>query len=138
MDILSTRDILTSSGKYPERLDSQELTENVKANAEELRRRVNLALEYVGVLEADVSSGFRPSKVNANTPNSATKSAHMTCEAVDLIDDADQTLCKLFTKEVLEKFDLYREDSDFTKGKNTNWCHLQSRKTKSGRRIFKP
>jgi type IV secretory pathway VirD2 relaxase len=137
-DLISLNDILTSSGRYPERLDSQELTEIVKANAEILKTRVNKALEYVGVLEADVSSGFRPSSVNAGVPNAAKKSAHMTCEALDLVDDDKQTLCKLFTREVLEKFDLYREDSDFTKGKNTNWCHLQTRKTGSGRRIFTP
>lgn len=137
-NVISLNDILTSSGRYPERLESDELTDTVKANAEELKTRVNKALEYVGVLKADVSSGFRPSNVNAGVPNAATKSAHMTCEALDLVDDDKQTLCKLLTNDVLEKFDLYREDSDFTKGKNTNWCHLQTRKTKSGKRIFKP
>ena len=138
MNPLSLQDILTSSGRYPERLDSQELTEIVKANAEELKTRVNKALEYVGVLEADVSSGFRPSSVNSKVPNAATKSAHMSGEALDLVDDDKQTLCKLFTREVLEKFDLYLENSDYTKGKNSNWCHLQIRKTKSGKRIFTP
>ena len=136
--MISFQDYVTASGRFLERLESEELTDDVKANAEELLSRVNAALEYVEHEDAEISSGFRPSAVNRTTANAATKSTHMSGEGLDVMDDANQTLCKKLTASVLEKFDLYREDSNFTKGKYTNWCHLQTRKTKSGKRIFKP
>lgn len=132
---ITLKDYLTACGRYPERESLAD--QKVKDNALELLRRVNEALEFLGVESADVSSGFRPSTANS-AAGGAKSSAHITGEALDLIDDKDQTLCKLFTKAILEQFDLYREDSVYTVGKNTNWCHLQTRKTASGKRVFKP
>ena len=99
-----------------------ELTEQIKENANKLLNKVNLLLAELGYKSCKVSSGWRPPSLNKTITNAAKASAHQTGEAIDL----------------LEKYDLYREDGDFTKGKYTNWCHLQTRPTKSGNRIFKP
>lgn len=132
-------DYITSSGRYPERADSPELHKATILYATELLERVNKALKYLGLEDRfkDVSSGFRPTNSN-KIANGSKKSAHLFGQAIDIVDDKSQTLCKAFTKEVLEMFDLYREDSDYTIGKNTNWTHLQTRPTRSGRRVFKP
>ena len=130
---------ITASGRYPERADSPELHKATILYATKLLEKVNKALIYLGLEDKfkDVSSGFRPTNSN-KIANGSKKSAHLFGQAIDIVDDKDQTLCKAFTKEVLEMFDLYREDSDFTIGKNTNWCHLQDRPIRSGKRIFKP
>lgn len=128
---------LSSSGKYPDRAKSPENTPELRKNAEELLKRVNKALTELGVTSAVVSSGFRTKASNASLANSATRSAHMTMEAIDLVDDEKQSLCKLFTKEVLIRHDLRREDSDYTKGARSNWCHLDIKPVKFNR-IFKP
>ena len=132
------QDYITSSNRYPKRAESEELTDQVKSNAEELLKRVNALLKELGVSEVSISSGFRPSDVNNKITNAAKRSAHQSGEALDILDDKNQTLCKKITKELLEKYDLYREDSDYTIGKYSNWTHLQTRPTKSGKRIFKP
>lgn len=136
--MIKLQDYLTSSGKYPERASKAD--ESVINSAIELLERVSDALEYldVDIGSLEISSGYRPPDVNKNVPNAATRSAHMSGEALDLLDDKNQTLCKLFTRDILELFDLYREDSDYTRGKYANWCHLQIRPTRSGKRIFKP
>lgn len=132
------QDYITSSNRYPKRAESEELTDQVKSNAEELLKRVNALLKELGVSKVSISSGFRPSDVNNKITNAAKRSAHQSGEALDILDDKNQTLCKKITKELLEKYDLYREDSDYTIGKNDNWVHLQTRPTKSGKRIFQP
>jgi len=137
-EIITLDDLITASGTYPERRNSPELTDEVKANLIILKDRVNAMLVDLGITDAIVSSGFRPSSVNSAINNAAKLSAHMTGEACDLLDNSNQNLAKTVTKSVLEKHDLYREDYDFTKGKVTNWCHVQTRKTRSGNRIFKP
>lgn len=131
-------DYVTASGRYPERWDSEEWDLETTLNAVELLERVNALLLHLKISKADVTSGFRPSEVNSKTKGASKKSAHLTGEAVDLLDDQNQTLAKQITKDLLEKFDLYREDFDYTRGKYTNWVHLQTRKTRSGKRIFKP
>ncbi len=136
--LLTVEDIITSSQSYPERAKSEELTEEVLNNINKLVNILNEVLNDLGVESVKVSSGFRPSSVNSKIANAAKRSNHQTGKAVDLIDDKNQSLCKLFTQEVLEKYNLYREDSDYTKGKWTSWVHLQFEPTKSGRRIFRP
>jgi len=134
---IKLQDWITSSGSYPERAKSKELTDEVKANAEELLKRVNALLEELGIEKTKLSSGFRPSDVN-KAVGGAKKSNHQSGKALDIIDDKNQSICKKITKELLEKHNLYREDSTATKGKYSNWCHLQSEPTKSGKRIFMP
>lgn len=133
MKKLTLDDWITSSGRYSERAKSYELTASVIKNAKSLLEKVNLALEYVGQENPKVSSGFRTRSVNQSLPNSAKMSAHMSGEAIDILDPSGD-LDRLLTRAVLEKFDLYREDSEYTQG----WCHLQTRKTSSGKRIFIP
>jgi hypothetical protein len=125
-ELISLSDLITSSGKYPDRALSPELTQQVKDNGVKLINKVNQMLTELGIKEVNVSSGFRPSAVNAATPNSAKRSLHMIGSAVDILDDDNQTLGKLILSrnDLLEKYGLWLEDLDSTQGQNTNWCHL--------------
>jgi hypothetical protein len=120
--------------QYPD-----QLTDELRLNAEELVKRINSFLYELGIKVCEVSSGFRPAAINAATPGAAKKSAHMTCQACDIKDDKYQTLAKLIlaNPDLLVKHDLYLEDPASTIGKYQNWIHLQSRKTASGNRVFK-
>lgn len=81
-----------------------------------------------------ISSGYRPATINA-AAGGAKRSAHLTCEAADLRDPQNKIGKFLRDNEqILQVLDLYMEDPAATPG----WCHLQSRKTSSGRRVFKP
>lgn len=84
-----------------------------------------------------ISSGYRTPEANAEA-GGAKKSNHMKCAAVDFVDDKNQSLAKFCMDniELLEKLGLYMEDPSYTKGKYTNWVHLQTVKT--SKRIFKP
>lgn len=117
----------------------QEWTKEIENNANVLIAKINALLLDIGYKgKVQVTSGWRPAAVNAGVGNAAKKSAHMTGEACDLLDDKNQSLCKLITVEMLKKHGLYMEHPEATVGKNTNWTHLQTRPTKSGNRIFKP
>lgn len=118
---------------------SQDLTKEIEENAAILVSRVNAFLTELGVTTAEVSSGWRPLTINNATPGASKGSAHLTGEAVDLLDDKDQSLAKKIQENIplLEKFDLYLENPTRTIGKHTNWAHLQTRKAKSGR-VFQP
>lgn len=95
--------------------------------------RINKFEKIYGFM-VSVSSGYRPGKYNkaaGGSPNSA----HLTCEAVDLVDREGKI--KKFILDnlhILDDLDLYMEDPASTK----TWCHLSIRKTASGRRVFKP
>lgn len=138
VEILTFDAVATSSGRYPERSKSPEFTDEIKSNIRKLLPPVNALLNELGINKVDVSSGFRTSASNQATANAAKRSNHMLGLAVDIVDDKNQSLGKKITLELLEKHDLYLEDLSATIGKNTNWCHLQVAKTKSGRRVFKP
>jgi hypothetical protein len=127
--------LMGRADQYP-----RDYTSDIEKNAKTLIQRVNTFLEELGVDKAEVSSGWRPPSINASTKGASKKSSHMTGEAVDLKDDKDQTLAKLIlqNKDLLVKHDLYLEDPSSTIGQYTNWVHLQTRKTASGNRIFKP
>jgi hypothetical protein len=121
--VITLRDFLTASGKYPDRESSEELTEELLGNASILLDKVNKFLQDIeiqgGTLK--VSSGFRPAAVNAAIPNAAKKSNHMICKAIDL-EDHDGSLDALVAKhpDLLRKYELFQEDPESTKG----WCHL--------------
>lgn len=102
-----------------------------EANAIELLRRVNGLLFELGI-KADITSGYRPGHWNKKAGGSE-KSAHLSCEAIDLKDNFGK-IKEAITIELLKKYDLYMEHPDSTVG----WCHLQSRKTRSGKRVFHP
>lgn len=136
--IITLEDLLTSSGKYPERLQSKELTDTIKSNGIKLLNKVNPFLEELGISIAKVSSGFRPSDVNKKIPNAAKASLHQSGFAIDIVDDSKQSLCKLIESkpELLKKYSLWMEHPDATKG----WTHLDCSESRADRpiRIFKP
>ena len=122
--------------KYPE-----ELTKEVQENVIILLEKVNALLFELKITKASVSSGWRPAAINASVANSAKKSHHMTGKAVDILDDSSQTLANkiLVNPELLKKFNLWLEDPTSTKGKNTNWVHLDiGDRSDRALRMFKP
>ena len=109
-------------------------------NAADLLSRVNYLFGRLN-LKATVSSGYRPSSINASV-NGAKMSAHTTCQAIDLLDVFGKigTLLRLRT-DLLEECGLYLENPDYTVKTNKDgtkifWVHLQCRPTKS--RVFIP
>jgi hypothetical protein len=133
--LLTLENVVTASGRYPERANSPELTEEVKSNILDLIARANALLNELGVKQVAVSSGFRPSGVNVNVKGAAKKSNHLSGLALDLYDPKGE-LDKLFMAnlKLLEKHGLWIESPDDT----PTWSHLQSRPPKSGNRVFKP
>ncbi len=121
---------------------ASELTPELRARATETVRRANqlLAIYHAATGNTapdNVNSGWRPPSVNAATKNAAKNSPHLTCEAVDLSDDVeaiDQWLATAEGRQALIDCDLYAEVASAT----PRWAHVQTRKTASGNRIFKP
>lgn len=109
------------------------ITDQMRDNIDILLKAVNGLLNEVG-MKNTVSSGYRPSAINSNA-GGAKKSAHLTCEAVDLV-DINQKLSRMLLKrqDILANFGLYMEHPDSTK----TWIHLQTRRPKSGNRVFLP
>lgn len=109
-------------------------TNEILQNATALLEKVNALLADLGIISCIVSSGWRPPAVNVAI-GGAKNSAHCSGEAVDLADSSGEIKRKLEDKqELLVKHDLYMESPSATK----TWCHLQTRKIRSGRRIFLP
>jgi hypothetical protein len=144
---ISLEDYITASGRYPERANSPELTKEVTTNAVELLASVHSFLEELGhTMKVDVTSGFRPSQVNAGISNAAVRSLHMTGQAIDLMDDENQTLANLILEEanknqqksLLSKHGLWLEHPKHTRGVRTNWVHLDNSKKRRNRpvRVF--
>jgi len=119
----------------------EELTPEISLNITILLEKVNALLFELKISSAKVSSGWRPAKINATVANSAKKSHHMTGKAIDLLDDKDQSLAaKILTNPtLLKKYDLWLEDPAHTKGKVTNWVHLDTgNRSERALRMFKP
>ena len=135
-EIIDLENYITGSGKYKDRLLSSELTKEVKDNAIFLLNRVNQLLKEFGIKTATVSSGFRPSAVNAATKGSAKKSLHMIGKAVD-IQDPKHELYKMIEAKpaLLKKYGLWMEHKDDA----PTWCHLDCSTLRVDRdvRIFK-
>ena len=119
--IITLSDLITSGGKYPERAQSIELTSELKQNGVKLLNQVNQFLKDIGIKQVIVSSGFRTSEANASLPNSAKRSLHMSCKAIDIA-DPDGGLATLIENEpdLLRKYGLWLEDPNYTK----SWVHL--------------
>lgn len=130
---ISPWDILTSGGKHDAREKSPECTTAVRVNAADTAERVSKLCDRLGV-RPSITSGFRTASANraaGGSPNSA----HLTGEAVDLEDTKGEVgRAILADPGLLDECDLYIENPQFTKG----WVHCQTRRTKSGRRIFVP
>lgn len=133
---ITVDDILTSSGKYKDRAQSPELTTELRANADDLCKRVNNLLNAIWKAPVTVSSGFRTAAANSALPNAAKKSYHMLCKAVDLSDPQGKLKELILTKpEVLVDYGLWLEDPASTPG----WCHLDSGvRSPRSPRVFKP
>jgi hypothetical protein len=119
-----------------------ELTGQIRANADDLLRKVNTLVDLAGLsLEnspttgSQITSGWRPAAVNAGVPGAAPRSKHMTGQAIDLYDPegALDDWC-VANSHRLAAVGLYLEHPLATKG----WCHLQSVAPRSGNRIFYP
>lgn len=135
-EIIDLQNYITASGKYKDRLLSVELTKDIKDNAIILLNRVNQLLKELGVTQVDVSSGFRPSAVNANVKGSAKKSLHMLGKAVDIFDPKHELYKKIEQKpELLKKYGLWMEHKDNA----PTWVHLDNSTLRLDRevRIFK-
>jgi hypothetical protein len=142
--MLTVIDVITSSGKYPERVDSHDLTADVLANGAALVRKVNALLAdlkafhglAVDLDSIEVSSGFRPPKINEETPGASKRSLHITLNAVDLHDPGNQIgQCIEKAPWLLIEHDLWNENPRYTPG----WCHLdQGDRKKRLVRIFNP
>lgn len=135
---MNLKDYLTASGKYPNRENHKELTEELLRNADQFILGVNNFLKEVGIdpTVIKISSGFRPSEVNANVKGSAKKSLHMQCLAVDIVDVSGELYKKATEKpEILRKYGFFVEDRSAT----PTWLHID-KGVRSDRpsRIFKP
>lgn len=121
---------------------ASELTDEIKDNAKVLVDKVNALLSDLGWdKDVSVSSGWRPQTVNQKTAGAGAKSPHTMGMAVDIIDDKNQTLAKLILgrPELLEKHGLWLESPDHTKGKWTNWVHLDTKqRSKRAIQVFNP
>lgn len=119
-----------------------DLSPEIVRNATHLLRRVNTMLALVQmviephpVTRTPISSGWRPPSVNANTPNAAPRSKHMTGDAVDIYDpDGELDDWCMEHLDILAECGLWLEHPSATKG----WSHLQQVPPRSGRRAFYP
>ena len=110
------------------------LTPEIEASLNDLIAKVSLIREAYG-LPMTVSSGLRSQADQQRINPSAPKSAHLVGMAVDIA-DADGKLKEWLKANlhILEQVDLYCESFDST----PSWTHFQTRKTKSGNRVFIP
>ncbi len=131
---LKIADILTSSGKFPERPVKWPPAQNIVAHAYDMVAKLNRLLLY-WERPITISSGYRPPAVNAVTKGAAKGSLHQMCAAVDVVDPGGRlaAFC-LADLPMLEHLGLWMEDPAFTRG----WCHLQLFAPKSGNRVFQP
>lgn len=115
---------------------SEELTEEIMANAQRTVERVNDLLRRANRSDIDtVRSGWRPKAVNDSTANAATGSRHLTGHAVDLPDN-DRTLATWIADNLdeLEAVGLWAEDFRWT----PTWVHVQTVPPRSGKLVYVP
>lgn len=146
---ITLQDWITSSGRYPERAKSVELTSEVIANAEDLIKRVNNLLNIINWEDKiTISSGFRPSGVNTNVAGAAKRSAHMIGKAMDIQQPKSNNKLGLLIRKiqdnkgkagVLGQAGLMMESLESTIGANTSWTHLDTvARTERPSMEFKP
>ncbi len=129
--MITVQDLLTSSGKYPERANSHELTQEFLNNADTLINTINSFFQDLGIDTPKISSGFRPSDVNAKIKNAAKQSLHQSCRAVDF-DDVSGELDKLIVSrdDLKKKYSIWQEacgSSSLYPDKTPSWCHLDNK-----------
>lgn len=115
--------------QYPE-----DFTDEIRANAMFTITRVNDLLRVSG-FSRRVTSGWRPSSLNAKVPGAAKRSNHIMALACDLEDtDGKLDAWCVTNLDKLEGIGLWLESPTGTRG----WCHLQVVAPKSGNRVFIP
>lgn len=110
--------------------------EFARINAEIFLPRVNHFLDELAFgIKYEISSGFRPSVINAKTMNAAKASYHMKGLAIDILDQ-NGAFRERFTPltyaphaDLLRKYDLFMEHPAYTGG----WFHLDM-----GARVDRP
>lgn len=133
---LTLDDWITASGKYPDRANSPELTYDVKSAAMVLVDKINELGRRLKLGRLVVSSGFRPSGVNAAIKGAAKASGHLRGLAVDFADSNGELKAKVRKHpEILRELELFMEHPDAT----PTWLHLDYIK-RSDRpdRLFRP
>lgn len=161
--MITADDILTSSGRHPERPQLWPPNRSMLTDAGILSQQVNRVLlafysRKVGKssnLECVdetryVSSGYRPPAVNEVTPGAAPNSHHQICEAVDITDhDGELALFVLANLPLLAYLELWIEDTRWTRtiapgesekipNGQQGWVHFQLVAPASGNRVFIP
>lgn len=134
--MITLKDFLTASGKYPERENHKEVTETVKSNSIALLWKINAFLTELGIDLVIISSGFRPSEVNNKTANAAKRSLHMEGRAIDIA-DPDGSLDALVDSrdDLKKKYGIWQESPKSTNG----WCHLDDKdRGKRDKNTFNP
>lgn len=133
---LTANDILTSSGRYPER--AKAATDEVRANAAVLASKINLVCDELGYDgELDVTSGLRPEAVNAGVPGSAKRSLHIKAMACDFKSQGLGLAVRAHPNgaEILRKHRLFMEALEST----PTWTHIdQGSRADRPNREFKP
>lgn len=111
------------------------LTPEIEANLARLLEAVN-ALQLEMGRQITISSGYRPPAINSRVPGAAKKSAHMNCQAVDILDPDGWVDTFIYSRRAWlhAKLGIYQEHPDYTKG----WAHVDIRGPKSGNRVFIP
>jgi hypothetical protein len=111
------------------------LSEEQEANLKDLLARIHIVREAYGK-PLVVSSGYRPPSVN-QAAGGATRSSHMSCQAVDFRDpNGEFSRWCLANMDIIRQAGLYLEDPRWTqrpdgKGGFSGWTHLQSRPTRA-------
>ncbi len=131
---LTKWDILSSSGKFPDRPAKYPPGPSTVANAIDLSERLNRLMLY-WERPIILTSGYRPAAINSQVKGAALKSHHIVCAAADISDEdgALDAFC-MSDLPMLEHLGLWLEHPDSTPG----WCHLQLLPPRSGNRVFKP
>jgi len=129
-EVISSKDILSSDGKFPTRAAVAPAA--VVAAAGDLAARLAALLASYGARPA-ISSGYRTPEAN-KAAGGAPKSSHLEGKAVDFVDPkrklADWCMANL---PELQKHGLCMENPK----KTPNWVHLQSRPV-PGKVVFDP
>jgi hypothetical protein len=127
--VITAGDILTTSGRHPERLAW--VSPAVEANAGVLAAKVDALLLLFGE-SRKVTGGFRDMLTNRRLKNASPYSRHQTGEAVDLEDTMGRLKAWAKTHpEAFEQVGLWCEPFHLT----PTWLHVQSTPVPSGLRV---
>ena len=119
--MINLTNYLSANGKYPERINNSECTQEYKDSAVILLNKVNQLLSDLGVVSVVVTSGWRPKAVNDSTVGAATHSYHEVGMAVDIGDPYHILYNKILVHpDLLKKYGLWMEHQDNT----PTWCHI--------------